>query len=228
MSRVGEQDASGRKVTAIALDRLTAMEATWLREQAPLHAGDRMLWIGVSGCPEAAPPGALQASLMIDGQCGFDGDARGAIDALPFTDACASHLVLQHVLESLDDGSADALIQQCARLLKPSGVLALYGFHPHSLWRRQFAHAEVLEVRGPSHWRRALHALGFEVQRAQRIGAAWDGAPRLLDRFGVAYGMRAWRAGAAIIPFRASRHTAGRPALSIATRSASAPRRTAL
>lgn len=227
MSRVVDPDGSERQAAALALAQLTALEAQWQREQAPLRAGDRVLWIGMSPCPQSPPPGVLQASFMVAGSHGFDGDAMGALDSLPITDASASHVVLQHALESMDDASSDALIQECARVLKPSGILMLYGFHPHSLWRRQFGGADALAARGPMHWRRSLHALGFEVQRAQRIGSAFTGAPSLLDRFGVAFGLRAWRAGAAIIPLRGTVRAASRPELAMATRTASAARRMA-
>ena len=53
VSRVDEETAGKR------LAQLTLIEAAWQHRQAPLHAGDRMLWIGVACHPDAPPPGAV-------------------------------------------------------------------------------------------------------------------------------------------------------------------------
>ncbi len=207
------------------LAELTEIEATWLRRTAPLAAGDRLLWIGIATTPGEAPPGALQASFIMGADGNFSGDARGSGDALPFVPGSASHVVVQHAHEVSIDG--DDLLCQCAELLKPAGVLLVFGFHPWSMWQRQIQGELSLRVRTPQSWARSLQAQGLDVLRVERVGPAWPGAPGLFDRFGMAYALRASRSGAAIIPFRGRVHAGATREFSLATRAAASLRRSA-
>lgn len=207
------------------LAQLTSIEAAWQRRHAPLHAGDRMLWIGVATLPEDPPPGAMQSTFVVEASGCFGGDARGSVDALPFAAGSASHVVVQHSHELAEDG--DDLLSQCTQLLKPAGVLLLFGFHPWSMWQRQVRWTSDMRIQTPQHWSRSLCALGLDVQRTERIGPAWPGAPGMFDRFGMAFALRAWRSGAAIIPLT-GRLRAQRPrGLALATRNVTPCRRSA-
>ena len=217
--RTSEQEAAER------LAQLTAIEATWQRRQAPLHPGDRMLWIGLAANSEVPPPGALQSNFIVEAPDRFGGDTRGNTDALPFAPASVSHVVVQHGHEVADDG--DDLLAQCTQLLKPAGVLLLFGFHPWSMWQRQIRWKSEIRIQTPHYWSRSLRSLGLEVQRAERIGPAWPGAPGLFDRFGMAFALRAWRTGAAIIPLGGMVRAQAPRGLSLATRAATPCRRSA-
>lgn len=219
VSRVDEETAGKR------LAQLTLIEAAWQHRQAPLHAGDRMLWIGVACHPDAPPPGAMQSNFVVGTDGHFSGDARGCMDALPFANSSVSHVVVQHSHEVADDG--DELLSQCTHLLKPAGVLLLFGFHPWSMWQRQIRWKSDMRIQTPQHWTRSLRALGLEVQRTERIGPAWPGAPGMFDRFGMAFALRAWRTGAAIIPLAGRLRAQAPRGLSLATRAATPCRRTA-
>ncbi len=223
-----DSGSTSRTVDLEAADRLaqlTAIEANWQCRQAPLHPGDRMLWIGLAANPEPAPPGALQSNFIVEAGSRFGGDARGNIDALPFAASSVSHVVLQHGHEVADDG--DELLAQCTQLLKPGGVLLLFGFHPWSMWQKQISRDSDIRIQTPNYWSSSLRSLGLEVQRAERIGPAWPGAPGLFDRFGMAFALRAWRTGAAIIPLGGLVRAQAPRGLSLATRAATPCRRSA-
>lgn len=184
-----------------------------------------MLWIGVAVNEDAPPPGAMQSNFIVEATGGFGGDVRGSMDALPFAQGSASHVVVQHSHEMAEDG--DDLLAQCTQLLKPAGVLLLFGFHPWSMWQRQIRWKSDKRIQTPRHWSRSLHALGLAVQPTERIGPAWPGAPGMFDRFGMAFALRAWRTGAAIIPLTGRLRAHAPRGLSLATPAVTRCRRTA-
>lgn len=184
-----------------------------------------MLWIGVAAHPDAPPPAAMQSNFVVEASGRFSGDARGSLDALPFAHGSLSHVVVQHSHELADDG--DDLLSQCTQLLKPAGMLLLFGFHPWSMWQRQIRWSADMRIHTPQHWSRSLRSHGLEVQRTERIGPAWPGAPGMFDRFGMAFALRAWRTGAAIIPLAGRLRAQAPRGLSLATRSVTPCRRSA-
>lgn len=225
MPHSGSSSGSDDETSAQRLAELTAIEAAWQRREVPLHAGDRMLWIGVATHPDPPPPGAMQSNFVVQSGGRFSGDALGSVDALPFAQGSLSQVVVQHSHELAEDG--DDFLSQCTALLRPAGVLLLFGFHPWSMWQRQVGWSADLRIQTPQHWSRSLRSHGLEIQRTERIGPAWPGAPGMFDRFGMAFALRASRSGAAIIPLAGRLRAPSPRGLSLATRSVAPCRRSA-
>src|SRR3546814_16338105 len=70
------------------------------------------------------------------GLAGWTGDVRCALP-LPLANESVAAVVLQHV--EARGAEADALVQECARVLVPGGRLVLYALHPLSPWRWRWA-----------------------------------------------------------------------------------------
>jgi len=208
------------------LAALTAIESGWLADRARTHKGDRSLWIGVAPPPADSAGWEPRTCFIVGSDCGFTGDVRGSLDALPVVEATISQVVVQHAHELVEDG--DSLLAQCAELLRPAGELVVFGFHPWSMWQRRIPLQGPLNVRSPRHWQQSLRSLGLPIQKLERIGPAWPGAPGLFDRFGMAFALRAARTGAVIIPLSgrlAAKHP--RTEFALATRTSASLRQTA-
>lgn len=167
---------------------------------------------------------------------GLGGDAKCAIDALPWQDDAFRLVVAQHAGDALP--TAGVLIDELARVLAPGGVLLWYGLSPWSPWLAwihwqarsglpvpRVMHAEVTRMRLQ---KRQLTPAGIE-----HLGSCWPsrGEPSALHRtpwlapLRAAYLLTASKQRAVLTPLRPRRvrdRVAIRPHLAAPSRRASA------
>lgn len=138
------------------------------------------LWLGVPG---ATPPeserrrGVLlrrDAGLGVRAGGGFIGDVRCALP-LPIASESLGVVLVQHVLDDAPPG--DALLDECARVLSPSGVLWLAVLNPWSPYRARWLRSG-LRAHDPGRWQRRLHGAGFAIDSLslQWLGPRWRSA----------------------------------------------------
>lgn len=131
------------------------------------------LWLGVPG---ATPPESdrRRGLLLRPGAEGFTGDVRCALP-LPLASESLGVVLLQHVLDDAVPG--DALLEECARVLAPGGVLWLAVLNPWSPYRARWARSG-LSAHDPGRWQRHLRRAGFAVDSLslQWLGPRWRSA----------------------------------------------------
>jgi len=140
--------------------------------------------------------------LAPDGQ-----DWRGAVHCgLPWPIASESFgsVVLQHVVRT---GAPSALLlEECARILSPGGVLWLFGLNPLAPYRWHWR-ASGLHASEPLTWRRRLRAAGLTpAPVSQGIGPRWRVAADTSSQDGpgmrAAYALRAEKRTIPMTPVR--------------------------
>lgn len=132
-------------------------------------AAPHWLWIGVPG---ASPPEPDRRGLRLRrGGAGFAGDVRCGLP-LPIATESVGIVLLQHVLDTGVDSSA--LLDECARLLVPGGVLWLAVLNPWSPYRARWSRSGLI-ARDPGRWQRELRQAGFAVDSlsVQWLGPRW-------------------------------------------------------
>jgi SAM-dependent methyltransferase len=131
------------------------------------------LWLGVPG---AAPPESerRRGLLLRRGADGFEGDVRCALP-LPLASESLGVVLVQHVLD--DAAPGDPLLEECARVLAPGGVLWLAVLNPWSPYRARWARSG-LHAHDPGRWQRRLRRAGFAVDSLslQWLGPRWRSA----------------------------------------------------
>ncbi len=105
----------------------------------------------------------------------LDGDARCAVDALPWETAAFQLVVVQHAGEGQ---LAGALTAETARVLAPGGSLLWFGFNPWSPWlaglRWRTRHRAAPPRAAPAERaRRSLRALGLVAGTPLYLGPCW-------------------------------------------------------
>ena len=114
---------------------LLAQERRWLANQLAARPARPWLWLQ----PEASPPAdgpirhARGLRLHDCGQ-GYAGSLRCALP-LPLASECLGDIVLQHP----QPARADALLEECARVLVEGGRLWLFLLNPWSPYRLRMA-----------------------------------------------------------------------------------------
>lgn len=127
---------------------------------------------------QAVPPqlsgNMLQSTASLFRKAGhLEGDVRCTPDALPFESDSLCLVYALHMLELLP--SPDALLEECARALRPEGVLFLVGLSPASPCRLRWA-GSGLQAISESRARLLLGGVGLQVEQCRGLGPVW---PRL-------------------------------------------------
>lgn len=125
------------------------------------------------GLPAAAPPElpGRRGVLLRRVGYGFGGSVRCQLP-LPLASESLGAVLLQHVL---DDGvDAGPLLDECARVLAPGGMLWLATLNPWSPYRARWARSGLC-AHDPGRWQSALRAAGFAADAVslQWLGPRW-------------------------------------------------------
>ncbi len=100
---------------------------------------------------------------------GYAGDTRCALP-LPLANESVNAIVLQHVTAA----DADALLDECERVLMPGGHLWLTSLNPFSPYRVRWRQ-HGLVVRTPQRLRQLLDRHGLDCGQTRYLGPLWQG-----------------------------------------------------
>lgn len=148
------------------------------RQATPLltsHIGIRGLYLRPSQSVSSQLSGNMlqsTASLYREAEQ-LEGDVRCAPDALPFESDSLCLIYALHMLELLP--SPEALVEECARALRPEGVLFLVCLSPSSPCRLRWA-GSGLQAISEGRARFLLGGAGLQVEQCVGLGPVW---PRL-------------------------------------------------
>ena len=128
------------------------------------------LWLGPR-FPDSPQRGIAGRGLrLVPSDSGWTGDARCGLP-LPLASESVGVVVLQHVLRR--DGSDQALLDECTRVLVPGGRLGLFALNPLAPYRWRWR-GQGLRPAEPLGWRRRLRAVGLDPEPlSQGIGPTW-------------------------------------------------------
>lgn len=128
------------------------------------------LWLGVPGA--VAPEAAIRRGLRLCRDADEFGGALRCALPLPLASESVGVVLLQHALD--DTVAIDPLLDECARILVPGGVLWLAALNPWSPYRVRWARTG-LRARDPGRWQGALRRVGFAVDSVslQWLGPHW-------------------------------------------------------
>lgn len=158
---------------------LSLMQST-MRQATPLltsHIGVRGLYLRPSSAVSPLLSGNMLQSMvsLFRVADGYYGDLRCAEDALPIE---SDTLSLAYLLHAVDMSAEPAsLLAECARVLRPEGVLFVVGLSTTSPWRLRWAGRNVHPL-GERAMRNLLHEEGFAIEYSTGLGSVW---PRLMD-----------------------------------------------
>lgn len=163
-----------------------ASPAPWFDSEpaAPLRVLERQLLLpALSALPTQpwlwiAPSAAWLADAQLGGRGlrlyrqghGYAGQARCGLP-LPMANESVNAIVLQHVTA----GDADALLDECERVLMPGGHLWLSSLNPFSPFRARWRQ-HGLVVRTPQRIRQLLGRHGLECDDVRYLGPVWQGS----------------------------------------------------
>ncbi|AWH16687.1 hypothetical protein C1922_04830 [Stenotrophomonas sp. ZAC14D2_NAIMI4_7] len=99
---------------------------------------------------------------------GYAGDTRCALP-LPLANESVNAIVLQHVTAA----DADALLDECERVLMPGGHLWLTSLNPFSPYRARWRQ-HGLVVRTPQRLRQLLDRHGLDCGQTRYLGPLWQ------------------------------------------------------
>lgn len=189
--------AAGRAVLSSEADAL---------RQAPLERpGQATLWLApaVPGLIDGEPLTLPGLRLHTAAGQGFGGDVRCGLPFPLASESCGT-VIVQHLADI--SAEADALLEDCARVLLPGGrlwLLALNAFSPYRLrWRGAGPCAAE-----PVTWRRRLREVGLVPDPvSQGFGPTWaiEASPGLQDGAGIraAFLLRAEKRTLPLTPVR--------------------------
>jgi len=132
---------------------------------------------------------------------------RGAVRCglpLPIASESFGTVVLQHVIRP--GAASELLLDECARILSPSGVLWLFALNPLAPYRWRWRHSGV-KASEPLTWRRRLRTAGLApAPISQGIGPRWSVATDSGTQDGpglrAAYALRADKRTIPLTPIR--------------------------
>lgn len=184
----------------IAGNPILASEENAVRRVLAMCPALPWLWIGA---PAAVAPDAPRGVRLHRSVDGLSGDLRCRLP-MPFASECFGAIFLQH---ALDDGrEAQAVLDECARLLAPGGRLWLATLNPWSPYRVRWTGAG-LRTKGAGSWQSALRRAGFSstATRVQWLGPHWkprveDSGIGFSDRFRSVLALSAGKQVQAVIP----------------------------
>lgn len=167
----GQPDAAGRPRPAWAAtaagQALLEGELESVRAALGERPGQPWLWLGPAPCGVDVPGCGLR---LQPGGPGWTGSVRCALP-LPLANESVAAVVLQH--PEAHGADADALVEECARVLVPGGRLVLYALNPLSPWRWRWGGAGARSGE-PMPWRRRMRAAGLAPEPvSQGVGPRW-------------------------------------------------------
>jgi SAM-dependent methyltransferase len=151
---------------------LLEAQAAWC-EQADAPAGGQA-WLRL--LPEASWPVAEPAARFSEAftlvPCidGWHGAWRADHGRLPLAGGAVSRLDLRFVLESVPE--PEALLQECARVLRPEGRLLVFGLNPFGAARLRWARHGV-RARSRAAVAATLRDAGLDVLTQRTLGPLW-------------------------------------------------------
>lgn len=149
---------------------LCQLEHRWLQPHLAARPSQPWLWVApsVHWWPREAPTGRGVRLARDTLGHGYNGDVRCALP-LPFPSESVSSIVLQHVTAS----DAEALIDECERVLMPGGCLWLTALNPFSPYRTRWR-SQHFSVRTPQRLRSLLLNAGLQVEASTYLGPVWQ------------------------------------------------------
>ncbi len=148
------------------------------RQVIPLltsHIGVRGLYLRPS--PAVSPllsGNMLQSTISVHADSAYlDGDLRCRVDALPIEADSLSLVYALHVLEVVAEPAE--LLAECARALRPEGVLFAICLSTTSPWRLRWMGGR-LQPMNERRLRAMLQGAGLSIEQSFGLGPAW---PRL-------------------------------------------------
>lgn len=129
-------------------------------------------WFGVDA---ADPPTGNRGVLLHRGGPGWTGAMRCRLP-LPLASESFGLVLIQHVLDADDDHHG--LLEECARILAPGGVLWLAALNPWTPYRARWARTG-LRSHDAGRWQAELQRAGFPAGSVslQWLGPHWEVGP---------------------------------------------------
>ena len=167
-------------------------------------AAPTWLWLGVPG---STPPECdwRRGVLLRRAGMQFDGDARCDVP-LPIASESMGAVLIQHALDVGTHEQQMELLEECARVLVPGGVLWLAVLNPWSPYRARWSRSG-LAARDPGRWQSRLKRVGFAVDSlsVQWLGPRWrsahgDVGVGAVDRLRAGVALSVSKRTAALIP----------------------------
>ncbi|QIL21022.1 hypothetical protein [Thermomonas sp. HDW16] len=210
--RQPEPAAAAAWFAGVAGQAILASEADSLRQAALERPGQPGLWLCPSGMGEGEvelPFLRLRAAAR-----GFEGDVRCGLPLPLPTESCGV-VVVQHLADISTQPTV--LLEECARLLVPSGCLWLLALNPLSPYRLRWR-GQGPRAAEPVTWRRRLRAVGLVPDVVSRgLGPSWGIAPEpaMQDGAGMraAFLIRAEKRRSPLTPRRSSTKSLWRPGM---------------
>ena len=146
---------------------LLAQERRWLATRLATRPARPWLWLQPEASPPADGPIRHARGLRLhDCGHGYAGSLRCALP-LPLANECLGDIVLQHP----QPARADALLEECARVLVEGGRLWLFLLNPWSPYRLRVA--GQLPAAAAGRWLPRLRAQGLQVDPPRYLGPRW-------------------------------------------------------
>lgn len=151
-------------------EAVLASEAAHVQSALLPFPRQRSLWLG----PAADPPEPLEAPLLLRLHPGTDEPFAGGLRCglpLPIASECCAVVVVQHLADMV--GPPQVLLEECARVLIPGGLLWLFALNPLSPWRLRWG-GHGMQGREPMVWRRKLRQAGLQPEPVSYgLGPDW-------------------------------------------------------
>lgn len=145
------------------------------REAIPLltqHIGVRGLYLRPAEAAPATLSGNMLQSVLNLHQQGVSlaGDLQAEVDCLPVENDSMCLVYALHTLDDCDD--AGAVVDELQRVLRPDGVLFLFGLSPLSAWRARWMR-QGIRARRAGRVRALLVDAGLSIEAQIGLGPIW-------------------------------------------------------
>ena len=146
---------------------LIQSESQSIRAALDQRPGQSWLWLAPAPDAAGTPGRGLRLDACGDG---WTGPVCCSVP-LPLANESVATVVVQHTWRTGKRGSA--LIDECARVLVPGGLLWLYALNPLSPYRWRWK-TSGLGASEPGSWRRRMRAAGLQAEgMSQGLGPLW-------------------------------------------------------
>ena len=146
---------------------LLAQERRWLAVHMATRPARPWLWLAPASAGAVDCPMPPRRGLRLH-ECagGYAGTVRCGLP-LPLANECLGDVVLQHPAHR----QADALLEECARVLVEGGRLWLFLVNPWSPYRLRSLRDLPASASGP--WLQRLRTHGLRADRPRFVGPCW-------------------------------------------------------
>lgn len=160
-------------------------------------------WFGLPAATAPMTSDGRGVTLVRDGG-GFSGSLRCSLP-LPLATESLGVVLLQHVIDGDDD--IDGLLDECARVLIPGGMLWLAALNPWTPYRLRWT-GSGLRARAPGQWQAVMRGAGFATDSLslQWLGPHWrpdeptQAGVAASDRLRAAFVLTASKRAHALVP----------------------------